>query len=99
MTPKQRKKVQIEIKRLSKIETGHTLEIEKEKPHPIHSKPPYNFKPYYLVQQTQRITPDGVKLGMAYYREPTLKKAESSKRYLERKWEQDMFDKNPEKYS
>ncbi len=108
MNEKQRRKVQIEIKRLAKIQTGHTLEIRKEKPHEIYPIKPANmatskwnalYKPAYLVQQTRVDYPDGTHTGMAYYRESTLEKAKASKKYLERKWEQDIFDKDPEKYS
>ena len=63
------------------------LVIVKEKPHPIHSKPPYNFKPQYVVQQKPKTMADGTIRGMAYYRETTLKKAQATKKWLERKWE------------
>jgi len=73
--------------KISKKKSG--LVIVKEKPHPIHSKPPYNFKPQYLVQQKPKTHPDGTVTGMAYYRETTLKKAQASKKSLERKWEKE----------
>ena len=103
MNDKQRRKVQIEIKRLSKTHTGYLLKIEKESPHEIYPTKPNNmsnskwetlYKPQYVVKQANN--PNG---GMAYFREKTMNEALVSKKFLERKWQQDMFDKDPQKYS
>ena len=71
------------------------FEIRKEKPHEIYPTKPANmtkskwealYKPQYVVQEKQRTMPDGTVRGMAYYRETTLKKAQATKKALERKF-------------
>tara|TARA_R110002020_G_scaffold227602_1_gene438284 strand:+ start:958 stop:1386 length:429 start_codon:yes stop_codon:yes gene_type:complete len=81
--------------RPKKASEKSNLEIRKEKPHEIYPTKPANmtkskwealYKPQYVVQEKQRTMPDGTVRGMAYYRETTLKKAQATKKALERKF-------------
>ena len=98
------RKAMFAMKAFNKLHNKHGLEIRKDEPHEIYPTQPTNmskskweslYKPQYLVQQTRTVRPDGVVLGMAYYRETTRKKAEASMKYLKRKWENDLFEKYP----
>ena len=62
------------------------LVFVKEKPHEFYPKKPSNmssakwnalYKPHFEIKSG----------GMALYRESTLKKAQATKKWLERKWE------------
>ena len=82
--------------KISKKKSG--LVIVKEKSHKFYPKKPSNmssakwnalYKPQYLLGRKRKTHPDGTVTGMDYYRETTLKKAQATKKWLERKWEKE----------